>query len=402
MNKIRILGIDIDIITKEAVMNKISVFCSQKTGQHYIVTPNPEIILGAQKDEELFYILSRADLAIPDGVGVKLAGWFDRVNLERITGADLTAEILVWAEISGRRVGILIWNKGWSRRKEVEKAVRAKYPKLDFIVEEISRQEDVSLKNNFLAFSPEIIFVALGSPWQEKFLYHQLKNIPSAKVGLGIGGTFDYLTGKKKRAPKFLRLIGLEWIWRLGVQPNRGRRIWNATAVFAAKFLKSKYINPFFYRLSIACILYKKETKDNKNFKYKIFVVERQDWPGHWQLPQGGTDGENPMAAGERELKEELNTNKFVPKRIFQNIYRYRFSSNRQEPKIIQRHLSYKGQKQGLFIAEFTGCDEDIKLNFWDHSAWKWIEADKLVGEVYAIRKRAAQIFLKKFKEFVK
>ncbi|MFA5248383.1 MAG: WecB/TagA/CpsF family glycosyltransferase [Patescibacteria group bacterium] len=409
MDKLKILGVNIDNTTKQAVLEKISDFLKvDNKKSSYIVTPNPEIILEAQKDEELFYILNQADLSLPDGIGVKFAGWLSGVNFKRISGADITADILALAEKAGRRIGVLIWNGGWSHKKEVEKALKEKYPNLNFVVEEIGREENISLKTNFLEFNPEIIFVGLGFPWQEKFIYHQLKNIPSAKIALGIGGTFDYLTGRKKRAPHFIRTIGLEWLWRLVTQPknvgpSRVSRIRNAVVVFTAKFIKNKFINRFFYRPNIACLLYKKESVDNKTFQYKILLAERKGWPGHWQLPQGGIDGENPMAAGERELREELNTKKFVAKRIFPNIFRYEFPKLKTIPdENSRRYSGYKGQRQSLFIAEFTGNNEDIKVNFWDHSAWKWVETEQLIASVHPIRKRTTQRFLKKFKEFIK
>ena len=63
---------------------------------------------------------------------------------------------------------------------------------------------------------------------------------------------------------------------------------------------------------------------------------------------------------------------------------------------------NYRGQAQGLFIGEFIGRDEDVKVNYWDHLGWKWVDSEKLVDEVHLYRKRGAQRFLKRFKEFVK
>ncbi len=402
MDKIKILGVDIDNVDKNSAIKKVNDFYNGDK-QHYIVTPNPEIILSAQKDSELFYILSCADLAVPDGIGIKFAGWLLGKNIKRTSGADLTLELLAQANKSGKRVGVLIWEGGFSRKKELEKSFKKKYPNISIVVEEIGRQENILKKKDFLDFRPEIVFVGIGSPWQEKFIYSQIKNISSAKIALGVGGTFDYLTGKKKRAPKILRSVGLEWLWRLAIQPNRFKRIWNATAVFIKEFLKNRFINHFFYHYCVACLLYKKEANDNKNFRYKVLIAEKAGWSGYWQLPQGGTDGDNPMAAGERELKENLNTDKFVPKRMFLDVYHYKFSNSLKNffgDK--ERYLGFKGQKQGLFIAEFTGRDEDIKINFWEHQAWKWTDIEKLVGEIHPTKKRSVQIFLKKFKEFVK
>jgi hypothetical protein len=88
---------------------------------------------------------------------------------------------------------------------------------------------------------------------------------------------------------------------------------------------------------------------------------------------------------------------------MFLDVYRYKFSNSLKNFFGDKDHYSgFKGQKQGLFIAEFTGRDEDIKINFWEHRAWKWTDMEKLIGEIHPTKKRSAQIFLKKFKEFVK
>ena len=99
-SKINILGINITNLKPAQVLDKISGYLTDGK-QHQIVTPNPEIILAAtvtEQDEELFYILNRADLAVADGMGLKLASWFLGKNLPRITGADLLKDILTLAQ----------------------------------------------------------------------------------------------------------------------------------------------------------------------------------------------------------------------------------------------------------------------------------------------------------------
>jgi N-acetylglucosaminyldiphosphoundecaprenol N-acetyl-beta-D-mannosaminyltransferase len=400
MENLSIFGVKISNLSKESALERVKAFLSDG-GQHFIVTPNPEILLAAGKDEEFFYILNCADLSLGDGIGLKIAGWFEGCNLKRLTGADFTADILKIAAEEKVKVGILLWQGGLSKKTEVEKVLREKYPALVFFVASGSRESETALNEDFLKFKPEIVFVAFGAPWQEKFIFHNLKKIPSARLAVGIGGTFDFLTGRRKRAPKLFRVLGFEWLWRLAIQPQRYVRILNAVFIFPWKFLKRKFFYPLLYRPNVACLLYKK-TGD----KYKVLIMERREEPGHWQIPQGGTEGEKLLVSGARELREEANTDKFIAKRVFKNIYRYKFgnrpgeTSERAETR--QRHTNYKGQNQGLFIAEFTGRDEDIKVNFWDHSDWKWVDSDKLVDSVHLIRKRATARFLKKFKEFVK
>jgi N-acetylglucosaminyldiphosphoundecaprenol N-acetyl-beta-D-mannosaminyltransferase len=212
MEKIKILGIKIDNITFNHVLSSIENYLnSSKT--RYIVTPNPEIILQAQKDKELMDILNTADLAIPDGIGLKIASKF-KIK-ERITGTDLMFEI--FKKYKSKKYKFIINENGLSSKKE--------------IIEKANVQIDDNL--------PDIILVGLGCPQQEKWIKYNSIKYPSAKLILTIGGGFDFLTGKQKRAPLLLRKIGLEWLWRLYNQPKRYKRIFNATIIFIWKTIMS-------------------------------------------------------------------------------------------------------------------------------------------------------------------
>ncbi len=401
VSDIIILGVKISKLSKPEVLDKLKQFLSGHE-QHYLVTPNAEIILLATgHDEELFYILNQADLAIADGIALKFAAWVMGKNLKRYPGADLVRDTLAQAEKENIKIAVLNWDQGLSKKSKIETALKDKYPKLKFFVDDISRGGAYNF-DDINRFAPKILYVTLGSPWQEKFVYHDLKQMPSVRIGMGIGGSFDYLTAKLPRAPKIMRQLGLEWLWRLFKQPKRWRRIYRAVIIFPYKFFLWRFISPLFYRSNVACMLYKKDGNG-----YKILLVERSDWPDHWQLPQGGTDGENLMMAGARELKEEISTDKFRSVAVFKNLWRYNYDNkiSGQIPalyKTISKKSGNKGQKQGLFIAEFLGDDADIKVNFWDHQNWKWVDYQYFLEEIHPIRMAAAKIFLEKFKEAIK
>lgn len=417
MRVINILGIKLNVFTKKQALIEIEKLLDSE-GQHYLVTPNPEIILTAiEHDEEFFYILNKADLSLPDGVGLKIAAWFMGVNLSRITGSDLIKDILELAEKQERKVAILNWQGGLSSAQDIKQTLTNKYPELQAIVVDIDKQTIISGQKLLLVkqFQPEIIFCTLGAPLQEKFIFHNLKNLPSVKIGIGIGGAFDFLTNKIKRAPKIFRAIGLEWLWRLAMlllkyvfqkkrteyfMLRRIERIYNAVIVFPIKFFIWRFVLPFLYRPNVVCLLYKKE-----DGKYKILIIKRVTKKNHWQLPQGGIDGQALAIAGNRELIEELNinNNQFKPIAIFPKLHAYEFDKKISEFGVsVKDVLGYKGQKQGLFIAEFLGQDEDIKINFWEHSAWRWVDSADLVNQVHPLRRPGAKIFLEKFKEIIK
>ena len=377
-NIINILGINISTLNKKNVLEKIEQFLNDGK-QHQIVTPNPEFILNARKDEEFFYILNNADLSIPDGIGLKFASWAMGKNLHKFTGADLIKDILRIAEEKNLKIAIINWSGGLSKREDIEKILKEKYPKLKFIIKDIEKTELSSVYPELSSvndFKPDILFCTLGAPYQEKWIYHVLtpspspnqervaeKKLSSVKIAIGVGGAFDFLTNKIKRAPKLMRALALEWLWRLILEPKyRFRRIYNAIIIFPLTFIKWKFISPLIYRPNVACLLFKR-TENN----YKILLVKRNDDKNHWQLPQGGTDGENIIKAGDRELREELNTNKFKIIKIHKNLWKYKFGERISEYSAqVKEIVGYKGQKQSLIIAEFLGKDDDIKINFWD------------------------------------
>ena len=126
---------------------------------------------------------------------------------------------------------------------------------------------------------------------------------------------------------------------------------------------------------------------------YQALLLEQIYEKGHWQIPQGGRDGESLECAGSRELQEEIGTYRFRPIKTFANLHKYKFPNNSGK-----KYRNYKGQSQGLLIAEFTGQDKDIKLNFWEYVAWQWVDIDQLFETVNPVRQKSMKIYIEKFK----
>jgi len=381
---IKILGIKIDKLTSKEVFEKIESFLLSDS-QHYIITLNPEILLETQKDEEYFYILNNADLSVVDGMGLKFAGLVTGNNLERIPGVDLTEKILQVAEDKKLKVAVLNWSRGLSKKGDIEKALIKKYSNLKFVVENIERDfAETETFARLRKFEPDILFVTLGAPDQEKFIYHNLNKIPSVKLALGVGGSFDCISGKIKRAPLIFQKLGVEWFWRLIMQPQRWKRIYNAVIIFPYKFIKWKFINGFFYRKNVVGFIF--------NDQNQVLIVSRIGNDDYWGLPQGGVDGgESDDNAILREIKEETNISKIDVLGKFENIYKYKWPKN-------YTHSGYKGQRQTLYILKFNGEDDEIKLSPWELKDWKWVEIDKLISESDEVHREAYGIFLEKFR----
>lgn len=395
-----VLGINLSEFSQKEVMEKIAGFLIDGQ-QHYLVTPNPEIILAAEKDEEFFYVLNQSDLSLADGVGLLIAARLFGKKIPRVTGSDLTVELLKLAATKKIKVMILNWEKGLSTKEDITSTLNHKFPGLIFSVIDLNREvnltpEKIALINDF---SPQILFNTLGFPYQEKLIYYNLKKLPTVSLALGVGGSFDFLTEKTKRAPVVWRQLGFEWLWRLfsaiksGRFKGRLKRIWSATAVFLFRIFCVRFVYPFFYRPNVACFLYRKN-----GGRFEVLIIQRRDNPYHWQLPQGGTDGETLESAGLREIREELGISAAISKATFKNVHRYLFNTLRKHNPSDTFTYNHKGQKQGLLIAEFVGREEDIKLNFWDHTNYKWVEVNELLVATHPCRCVGYEKFLEKFK----
>ncbi len=239
--KVNILGVLIDNFKKSEVLRTVEQFLFDGR-KHYIVTANPEMIVAAQKDEKFLEILNKADLSVPDGFGLILAARYLRRPLpERITGVDLMLDICQIAEQKNYSVYLLGGEEGVAQK--AADALQKKFLQLKIAGAEnggIISEHQLAINNQQINFAgSDILFVALGAGKQEKWIAKNLQNFPSIKIAMGVGGAFDFIAGKIKRAPKWMRKIGMEWLWRLFMQPWRWKRIFTATIKFSWLIIKN-------------------------------------------------------------------------------------------------------------------------------------------------------------------
>lgn len=235
--RIDILGVKINKITSLELMDKIQEFLHSGTG-HYIVTANPEIIVKAQKDSEFRDIINEADLVIPDGYGLILASKiiFRKNNLgERTHGIDLIYRIARIFEIPSMGNRIFFLGARGENAKLAAQKIKKNFPNIEiagYFSGEAGIEGDRIAVSIINQARPDILFVAYGAPLQEKWIAKNLKNLPTVRLAIGVGGAFDIISGKISRAPFWMRKIGLEWLWRLIQEPQRIGRIYNATVKF--------------------------------------------------------------------------------------------------------------------------------------------------------------------------
>ena len=242
-----ILGVRIDEFPRMEALQKVKDFLAQNE-QKMIFTPNPEMIVEAQKDPYFKEVLNASSLNICDGKGIELVS---KKKLERIPGVDFLMDICSVAEKEGKTVYLL-----GSGSKEViaesQERLLKKFPALRIVGAhpgllitkkagephriEYNSEENDDLVGEIISLGPDILFVGFGHSKQEKWIYENLPQLPSVKVAMGVGGSFDYISGKIRRAPILFQKWGLEWLWRLLRQPSRIFRIWNATVKFLFLF----------------------------------------------------------------------------------------------------------------------------------------------------------------------
>jgi N-acetylglucosaminyldiphosphoundecaprenol N-acetyl-beta-D-mannosaminyltransferase len=186
-----------------------------------VVTLNPEMVMLARRDGEFRSVLESATLLVPDGIGiVRALRRRGHPGAERVGGADLITAYLSEAERRGHRVALVGGAPGVAR--SARDRMVAAHPRLR-VVAASAGAPDAATASRLREAHPEMLLVAFGAGRQEQFLAQHLGRIGAA-AGIGVGGSLDFLAGRVRRAPAIVRRAGLEWAWRLAMQPWRFRR----------------------------------------------------------------------------------------------------------------------------------------------------------------------------------
>lgn len=271
--KIHIFRIPFEVLSLDALKQSIQSYFSDSR-QHWIATPNPEILLHARKDPSYKKILQNADLCIPDGIGILWAAtvlhrfpqkhrhFFSRIFFllyalfslfslifwpkfcrkifrDRITGVDLMQDICA---MNDPLVKIFLLGAEPHINQKAREILEHRY---HCIVGSESGSastfDDDRLTGLIRRSEATVLFVAYGFPKQEFWILRNLSKMPQVKLAMGVGGAFDFIAGKRKRAPRIFGVFGLEWLFRLFQEPKRFRRIWNATVKFPIVFMKEYF-----------------------------------------------------------------------------------------------------------------------------------------------------------------
>lgn len=223
--RIDILGIKVSDVTGEEALARIEQFVTDGR-PHLVTTVNPEFIVAAQTDAAFAQILNQADLNLADGQGLLWAARLLGVSLtERVTGVDTLVRL---AELSARQ-GYAIYLLGAAEgvAEAAAQVLKSRFPGLRVVgtyAGSPAPDEDDGIVERIRRADPQLLFVAYGAPRQEQWI---VRNMPllQVPVAMGVGGAFDFISGKTPRAPAWVQRLGLEWLHRLAHQPWRWRRM---------------------------------------------------------------------------------------------------------------------------------------------------------------------------------
>lgn len=254
-----ILGVPFDIITIDEAYRILVDFINKgqrsssfnrqneednpkQSRAKFVITANTEIVMAAQEDRELQEIIKKAHLVVADGIGVVWASkYFGEKIPERVAGFDLMNLILKKAPERGHRVFLLGGKPGVP--EAASDRIANLYPGIQIVGCHhgyFSHEEEDKIIRNINQGKPHFLFVAMGAPRQEKWIFRNLSRIDTG-VCMGVGGSLDIFAGKTKRAPEIFQRTGLEWFYRLMREPYRIGRMMSLPR-FVLKVMAKRYL----------------------------------------------------------------------------------------------------------------------------------------------------------------
>lgn len=233
----KIMEINVNSTRPAEVLTRVRDLISHNV-KFYIVTPNPELVLMAQKNQKLKNALNSADLSIPDGSGLKLAD----PKLQIIKGREMFLDLIKLSAQKGWKVFLLggLGDEASIAKLKIENSMKIESdpgPRLNSDAKPLT-QKDAQIEKQVIGkinkFAPELLFIAFGNPKQEIWIYEHLSML---KIGgaMCVGGTLRYIAGLSKLPPKWMADADLEWLWRVLTEPKRIGRVFKATIVFPLK-----------------------------------------------------------------------------------------------------------------------------------------------------------------------
>lgn len=204
----------------------------------FVVTANPETFMISEKNEYVRkMLLDKETVMVPDGIGVLKAGKKIGYNIEeRITGIDIANELLKFG--NEQKKSIYLFGSKQEVIDSMKIVIKEQYPNLKLVGTSNGYVTDKDkVFDEIVKLEPDIVLVALGIPLQEMLIYKHLNRFKKG-IFVGVGGSFDVMSGMKKRAPKIFIKLNLEWLYRIMKEPKRLKRFYDSNVKFLFRIKK--------------------------------------------------------------------------------------------------------------------------------------------------------------------
>ncbi len=225
MDRVNILGVNVDMVTISEATHKIIDFLGEDK-LHCVYTPNSEIIMEAYRNQDFNKILNDADLLTADGIGVVYAAKYLKKPIkERAAGYDVAKLLLQKISYTNHKLFLFGGKPGVGDL--AKKNMQKDYPGLNIVGVRngyFTDDEEEEIINEINSSGADLLFVCLGAPRQEKWIHKNREKL-KVRVAMGVGGSIDVFAGTVQRAPDFFCKTGLEWFYRLMKEPWRAKRM---------------------------------------------------------------------------------------------------------------------------------------------------------------------------------
>lgn len=226
-NKVNVRGVFFDNVTFDEAMEKAKSMVNSE-GASVMFTPNSEIVQCCVENNELYDVINSADLVIPDGIGVVYASKILKTPVkQKVPGCEVAEGLIEYASKSGDGVFLFGGGKATEEKEAVgvtaKKRLEEKYPGINIVGTRdgyFKPEDNEEIVKEINDSGAAILFVCLGAPKQEKWIYENRGKL-NVRFAAGLGGTLDVFAGNVKRAPKIFLKTNLEWLYRLLCMPSR-------------------------------------------------------------------------------------------------------------------------------------------------------------------------------------
>jgi N-acetylglucosaminyldiphosphoundecaprenol N-acetyl-beta-D-mannosaminyltransferase len=413
--KVDVARLHLNALTKIELLQIIAERINSRQ-QTFIITPYSEFLFHALRDPKIEELFNGADLAVADGIGILWADYFLRQHFtfgnyylkiiqawwqvvwtgaaillaprklyktfpEKIVGADLFWDL---GELAAKNDFSIFLLGGFADTTErVKQILENRFPGIRVVGTSNKNINDPTIIPDITAVRPEMLLVAFGPIAQEEWIRNNLKSLP-VSMAIGLGGTFDYISGKKSLPPVWVRKIGLEWLYRLVTQPHRAKRIFNAVPGLILALVRYKIFISTPYRLNAVAIAVNSAGKilvvkrnPHDHYLNRIYGDKAADrYKDYWFFPQGAVEeGESVESGAARELAEETGLEKVELLHTSASTFSYIWNNTVRPLLNNVRHN--KGQIQHVVYFRVAD-DAPIKLDNRELVDYKWADFGSL------------------------